>query len=133
MRLKAYVVEDNPTVRASLVGALRELAGIQAVGETGTASEAIAWLTDPGHEWDLAIVDLLLDPGGNGLDVLRACRLRNPGQKMVVLTGTASALVRHMCESLGGDGVFDKAMETDALLEWCAALARSQPDAGPPP
>jgi CheY-like chemotaxis protein len=125
--LKAYVVEDNPAIRASLVEALAELAGIGTVGETGSAAQAIAWLSDSDNPWDLAIVDLLLDPGGSGLDVLRACRLRQPHQKMVVLTATASALVRHMCESLGSDGVFDKAMETEALLEWCTALGHAPP------
>jgi two-component system OmpR family response regulator len=126
LQFKAYVVEDNPAICASLVAALEELAGIQVVGTTGSAQRAAAWLTDPSHAWDLAIVDLLLEPGGTGLDVLRACRLRNADQKMVVLTATASDLVRHMCQSLGSDGVFDKAMETEILLQWCAALADGQ-------
>jgi two-component system OmpR family response regulator len=123
LQFKAFVVEDNPAICASLVSALEELAGLQVVGTTGSAPQAVAWLTDPGNAWDLAIVDLLLEPGGTGLDVLRACRLRNAGQKMVVLTATASDLVRHMCESLGSDGVFDKATETETLLQWCATLS----------
>lgn len=127
------MVEDNPAIRASLVAALEELAGMQVVGTTGSAPDAVAWLTDANNAWDLAIVDLLLEPGGTGLDVLRGCRLRNPEQKMVVLTATASDLVRHMCASLGSDGVFDKAMETEVLLQWCATLtgrAASSPASG---
>lgn len=124
MALKAFVVEDNPAIRRSLVEALAELAGIETAGSAGTEKAAVAWLTDPAHEWDLAIIDLVLEPGGgSGFGVLRALRDRSPLRKMVVLTGTASREVRQQCELLGGDGVFDKSMETEALIAWCIALA----------
>jgi CheY-like chemotaxis protein len=50
---------------------------------------------------------------------------RKPGRKMVVLTGTANPEVRRQCEALGGDGVFDKSIETDALIDYCLALSRA--------
>ena len=125
MPLKAYVVEDNQAIRESLVESLEELAGIAAAGGTGREPEAIAWLCDPAHAWDLAIVDLLLEAGGNGLRVLAALRGRGLHQKVVVLTGTASPEVRRQCEALGCDAVFDKSMEAEALLEFCAALPRA--------
>jgi hypothetical protein len=42
-----------------------------------------------------------------------------------VLTGAANPEVRRKCEELGGDGVFDKSIETDALMDYCVALART--------
>jgi hypothetical protein len=42
-----------------------------------------------------------------------------------VLTGTANPEVRRRCEAIGADGVFDKAMETEAMLDWCVKLARA--------
>lgn len=125
MGLKAFVVEDNVSIRESLVEALAELAGIETAGVASSEKAAIAWLTDAGNEWDIAIVDLILEPGGSGFGVLRALRDRRPGRKMVVLTGTAHPDVRRQCEALGSDGVFDKAIETDALLDYCAGLSRS--------
>ena len=123
MALRAFVVEDNPAILRRLVEALDELAGVETRGSASTEKAAIAWLTDSANEWDLAIVDLVLVPGGgSGFGVLRALRDRPPSRKMVVLTGTASADVRRQCEALGGDGVFDKSMETEALIEWCIAL-----------
>ena len=127
MPLKAFVVEDHLSIRESLVEALAEMAGVETLGVASDAKTAIAWLTDPSREWDIAIVDLLLEPGGNGLDVLRACRGREPGRKVGVRTGTADPNVRRECEALGSDGVFDKAMETDALIDWCRAQAPGQP------
>ncbi len=125
MALRAFVVEDNPAIRESLVEALAELVGAVTTGTATSEKAAVAWLADPAHEWDIAIVDLMLDPG-SGLGVLRACANRKPAQKVVVLTGTASNDVRGQCEALGSDRVFDKAIETDLLLDYCMERAAQQ-------
>ena len=131
MTLKAFVVEDNVSIRESLIEALRELAGIDTTGIAGSEKAAVAWLANAANQWDIAIVDLLLEPGGSGLGVLRACRDRKPGRKVVVLTATANPEVRRHCEELGCDGVFDKSMEIDALMDYCLELARSAQDGAP--
>jgi DNA-binding NarL/FixJ family response regulator len=124
LALNAFVVEDNVSIRESLVEALAELAGIVTSGVAGNEKAAVAWLTNPDNVWDLAIVDLILEPGGSGFGVLNALKSRKPHQKMVVLTGTANPDVRRQCEALGGDGVFDKSIETDALMDYCLRLAQ---------
>lgn len=128
MTLKSFVVEDNVWIRESLIEALRDLTGIETEGFAGSEKEAIAWLTDASNPWDLAIVDLILEPGGSGFGVLRACSGRKPDQKVVVLTATANPDVRRQCEALGSDRVFDKSMETDALIEYCLSLTRATRD-----
>ena len=126
MALKAFLVEDQPAVRDSLAEALSELAAIELAGSVPDQKSAIAWLRDPAHHWDIAIVDLVLEPGaGSGFGVLQALRDRPATRKMVVLTGSADPQVRRHCEQMGADGVFDKAMETDAMLDYCAALSRA--------
>jgi DNA-binding NarL/FixJ family response regulator len=125
LALKAYVVEDNPAIRDSLLEALAELGGIESAGSSGSEKLAVAWLRDAANHWDIAVVDLLLEPGGSGFGVLQAMRDRDPVRKMVVLTGTAAPEVRRRCEAMGADGVFDKAMETEAMLDYCVALARA--------
>jgi DNA-binding NarL/FixJ family response regulator len=130
LALRGFVVEDNASIRDSLIEALAELGGVETAGTAATEKAAVAWLTDPANAWDIAIVDLVLVPGGgSGFGVLRSLRDRKPSQKVVVLTGTASIDVRRQCEALGGDGVFDKSMETEALLDYCVALDRERPDA----
>lgn len=126
MTLNAFVVEDKVSLRESLIEALAELAGITTCGVAGSEKAAVAWLTDGANDWDLAIVDLILEPGGNGFGVLNACRNRKPGQKVIVLTGTANVNVRRQCEALGSDRVFDKSMETDALIGYCVELAQAK-------
>jgi two-component system OmpR family response regulator len=91
VRLKTYIVEDNPTIRENLIGTLEELARIDAVGTAETENEGKAWLTENSGDWDLAIVDLFLKQG-SGLGVLAACRDRpSPGRKVVVLSNYATA------------------------------------------
>jgi DNA-binding NarL/FixJ family response regulator len=126
LALKAFIVEDQPQVRQSLLEALDELAAIEAAGWAADERSAIAWLRNPEHHWDIAVVDLVLEPGGgSGFGVLQALRDRPVTKKMVVLTGTANPQVRRRCEDMGADGVFDKAMETEAMLDYCAALSRA--------
>jgi two-component system OmpR family response regulator len=124
--LKAFLVEDQASIRESLSEALGELGRIEMVGWAATEKAAIAWLRDPAHAWDIAIVDLVLEAGGgSGFGVLLALRNRASTQKMVVLTGSADPQVRRHCQEMGADGVFDKAMETEAMLDYCVALARA--------
>jgi two-component system OmpR family response regulator len=123
LTVKAFVVEDNAAIRESLIETLAELTGIVTEGVASNEKAAVAWLTDQANAWDLAVVDLVLEPGGSGLGVLNALRGRQPGQKMIVLTGTASIEVRRQCEKLGADRVFDKSIETEALIDYCRGLA----------
>lgn len=118
MRLKTYIVEDNPTIRENLIGTLEELACIIAVGTAETENDGKAWLNDNRQEWDLAIVDLFLKQG-SGLGVLAACRDRPSRQKVVVLSNYATADIRQRCAQLGVDAVFDKSNEIDALVDYC--------------
>ena len=127
MQLRTYIVEDNATIRENLVGALEELASIEPLGWAETEAEAKAWLQQHAHAWDLAIVDLFLKQG-SGLGVLEACRSREQGQRVVVLSNYATADMRQRCLELGADAVFDKSNEIDALVEYCVAASdASQP------
>lgn len=118
MRLKTYIVEDNPTIRENLIDTLEELAGVTTVGTAETENESKAWLAENHDEWDLAIVDLFLKQG-SGLGVLAACRDRPSRQKVVVLSNYATVDIRQRCAQLGVDAVFDKSNEIDALVDYC--------------
>ena len=118
MRLKTYIVEDNPTIRENLIDTLEELAGVTIVGTAEAENESKDWLTENRDEWDLAIVDLFLKQG-SGLGVLAACQDRPSRQKVVVLSNYATVDIRQRCAQLGVDAVFDKSNEIDALVDYC--------------
>ena len=118
VRLKTYLVEDNPTIRDNLIATLDELVGIETIATSDSENEAKAWLLENPDEWDLAILDLFLKQG-SGLGVLAACRDRKTSQKVVVLSNYATTDIRNRCAQLGVDAVFDKSNEIDALVEFC--------------
>ena len=118
VRLKTYIVEDNPTICENLIGTLEELACVVAVGTAETEDDGKTWLNVNSQGWDLAIVDLFLKQG-SGLGVLAACQNRSARQKMVVLSNYATDDIRRRCTQLGVDAVFDKSNEIDALVDYC--------------
>ena len=120
MKFRAYIVEDSPTIRENLIETLQELALVEPVGSADTENEGKRWLAQNDAYWDLAIIDLFLKEG-SGLNILEACRLRRPSQKMVVLSNHATSDVRWRCAQLGADAVFDKSTEIDALVDYCVA------------
>ena len=88
---------------------------------TGVQTCALPILTNHSANWDLAIVDLFLKQG-SGLGVLKACRERNPEQKVVVLTNYATPDIRVRCHQLGVDAVFDKSNDIEALIDFCLEM-----------
>ena len=119
--VRAYFVEDNPTIRENLIATLEELGGVAPIGYAETEQQGSEWLTNHSANWDLAIVDLFLKQG-SGLGVLQACRERNPEQKVVVLTNYATPDIRVRCHQLGVDAVFDKSNEIEALIDFCLEM-----------
>ncbi|MCJ7800669.1 MAG: response regulator [Polaromonas sp.] len=123
MKMRTYLVEDNPTIRDNLISTLEELAPVETVGTSDTEKESAAWLTGHGTQWDLAIVDLFLKDG-SGLGVIQACRFRTSRQKMVVFSNYATREVRSRCAQLGVDAVFDKSTEIEDLLAYCVTQSQ---------
>ena len=118
MALRAYIVEDSPTIRDNLIETLQELAEVQPVGLADTENEGKKWLAAHPDDWDVAVVDLFLKQG-SGLRIVEACRQRRRGQKVIVLSNHATSDMRRRCAQLGADAVFDKSTEIDALLDYC--------------
>lgn len=121
-----YLVEDNEALRTSLIAMLREFAGLEVSGSSGTEQEATDWLQAHGQQWRLAVVDLFLLQG-SGLGVVSGFRQRQPWQKMVVLTNYATPDIRRRSLALGADAVFDKGRELDEFLAYCGRHAGCPP------
>lgn len=118
MKMRTYLVEDNPTIRENLISTLEELAPVKTIGTAESEEEGVKWLTHNKNLWDLAIVDLFLK-GGSGLGIVEACQNRRRLQKMVVFSNYATKEMRSRCAQLGVDAVFDKSTEIEALVTYC--------------
>ncbi|WP_372825122.1 response regulator [Polaromonas sp.] len=120
MPLITYLVEDNQTIVENLIETLEEIASVNVVGHAATEADATRWLSVHDGHWQLAVVDMFLQEG-SGLGVLAGCRLREPYQKVVVLTNYATDDMRRRSRELGADAVFDKSNQLDEFFAYCIA------------
>ncbi|MBS0452724.1 MAG: response regulator [Proteobacteria bacterium] len=120
MPLITILVEDNQTIRDSLIPTLAELGGMKVVATADTAATALAALQEYRNTWQVAVVDLFLREG-SGLTVVRACQRRLEFQHVLVLTNYATSEMRKRCLALGADGVFDKSTELEMFFAQCNA------------
>ena len=110
---RVVLVEDNTTIRETLVPALQELAGARVVAMADGAQEALATLRQV--PWYVLVLDMFLR-AGPGLEVLAQLPGELAGRKVYVLTNYATADLRKACVRLGADAVFDKSTELDEFF-----------------
>ncbi len=128
VELRVFLVEDLQRMRGLLNDLFASIGGFRVVANASTEAEARLWLDDHPGEWDLAIIDLVLDQGA-GMNVIRTCKEQENGGQVVVFSSYASPGVRRHCLELGADAVFGKD-ETEAFIAWCDDLS-SRENAGP--
>ncbi|MES2533834.1 MAG: response regulator [Pseudomonadota bacterium] len=123
MNRATFLVEDNAEVRRGLGLALEEIAGVQVIGAADSEADAVAWLTQAGNPWDLAVVDVDLREG-SGFGVLQSVKARSPAQQVVVLSNHAEPDIRRVCLALGAEQVFHKTLELERFFDFCRAEER---------
>lgn len=128
MELRVFLVEDLQRMRSLLSDLFASMGGFRVVATASTEAEAKLWLDDHPGDWDLAVIDLVLDQGA-GMNVIRTCKEQPNGGSIVVFSSYASPGVRKHCTDLGADAVFDKS-ETEAFIAWCDNLS-SRENSGP--
>lgn len=122
--LNVFIVDDDRRFIDSLSELLGEHSDIRVAGHAETEDAAVEWLIGNRAEWDLGIVDLALG-AGSGLRVLSACRVRQAGQKIVVLSNHLNSAMRRRCTLLGADAAFAKDADIEAILRYCRDVCAS--------
>jgi DNA-binding NarL/FixJ family response regulator len=120
VELRVFLVEDLQRMRGLLSDLFASIGGFKVVAMTSTEAEAKLWLEENPGEWDLAVIDLVLDQGA-GMNVIRACKAQPNGGRIVVFSSYATPGVRQHCMELGADAIFDKS-ETERFIAWCDDL-----------
>jgi two-component system response regulator DevR len=81
--IRVFLLDDHEVVRQGLKALLEGAGGIEVVGESGSAVEAIARI--PAAKPDVAVLDARL-PDGNGVEVCRAIRSVDESIQALILT-----------------------------------------------
>jgi DNA-binding NarL/FixJ family response regulator len=75
------------------------------VATAASGEDAIAYLED--HPCDLIVMDMIMDPGMDGLDTYRRIIARHPGQKAIIASGFSETKRVREAQELGA-GVYVK-------------------------
>jgi DNA-binding NarL/FixJ family response regulator len=129
--VRVFLVEDMVHVQGIVTDLLAGLGDFRLASASATEAEAKLWLTEHPGDWDLAVIDLVLDQG-SGMGVLPQARTsaREHGGKVVVFSDYASDGIRDHCLRLGADAVFLKS-QMQEFMEYCAELGGLEAAATP--
>lgn len=121
--MKVFIADDSPAVVERLVDLLKEVEGVQFVGQAGDVAEAVRCIRKVRP--DALILDLQM-PGGSGLDVLRPIRAEFPHLQVLICTNYPYAQYREECLGAGANFFLDKSVDFDkipAILRELVAIA----------
>lgn len=130
MAVEVFLVEDQQQMQSVLADLLRSIGDFRIVGHASTEAEALAWLDQHRGEWQLAVIDLVLDQG-SGISVIVRARLRGGNAKVVVLSSFVSPGIRRHCLKLGADAAFQKDQDMQEFIGFCADLVPPREQAAP--
>jgi len=118
-----YIVDDSQPVRARLAHLLASMDGVTVVGESGSASEAIAGILRARP--DSVLIDLNL-MGSTGIDVMRKVRPQAPEVVFIVLTNHFESQYRDACFDAGARYFLDKSRDLEKVPGVIAEIAATR-------
>lgn len=121
MKTRVVLVDDHRVVRQGLRNLLESYPDLQVVGSASSGEEALANLA----EWspNVAVVDLLMPGGIDGLETTRRIRRASPGTQVVVLTAYADDARVVAALRMGAIGYVRKDAEPEILRDAVRAVA----------
>jgi two-component system, OmpR family, response regulator len=120
MTIRVFLVEDFRNMEELVSELLSSLGGMELVGSAATEAEAKLWLDENPGEWDVTLVDLVLQVG-SGLDVIARAKRTSPSGLVAVFSSFVSPAVDDHCIRLGADIVCHKE-HPETLVKWLVDL-----------
>jgi two-component system response regulator NreC len=112
--VRVLVVDDHAVVRAGLRLLLDAAPGIEAVGEAGSAREAIFENRSLGP--DVVLMDLVM-PGDNGIEATRKLLKETPGLRVLILSMQDDPMYVRESFSAGASGYILKEAADNELVQ----------------
>ena len=126
---RILVVEDHHEVRRMLRAGLETLGSDIKVLDVPSGEEAMLVISR--QPVDIMVIDVRL-PGISGLELLERAQAKNPGLKLILITGVIDPQVRQQVSQAGAEAFFFKPLEMPdflAAVERCLGLGHSAPAA----
>lgn len=112
--LRVFIADDSPVLRERLLELLREIEGVEVVGQAKNGVEAsnLIWALQP----DVVILDIRME-GGNGIDALKTIKKYESAPVVMIFTNYPTHQYKQRCLEGGADFFFDKSTEFEDLME----------------
>jgi two-component system, NarL family, response regulator DevR len=120
---RVFLVDDHEIVRAGLRELLEATGELTVVGEASTAAEANRRI--PAARPDVTVIDVRL-PDGNGIEVCREARSRNPGFRCLMLTSFSDDEALFDAIMAGASGYMLKDARAAEIVEAVRRVAAGQ-------
>jgi DNA-binding NarL/FixJ family response regulator len=104
---RVFLVEDSRNMQSALADLLDSLGGFVVAGQELGETQATAWSEQHAKDWDVAIVDLVLE-NGSGFHLFQRLLRENPKGRVVVFSEYATPVLKQKCLALGAHAVFRK-------------------------
>jgi DNA-binding NarL/FixJ family response regulator len=111
--MKVFLVDDSVIILEKLSSMLSDIDGVSIAGQARSADDAIQSIVK--LKPDAVILDIRLNLGGNGMDVLMRIKNENPAPTVIMLTNYPYPQYREKCMALGADYFFDKVTEIEKI------------------
>jgi len=126
MKKHILIIDDQHEVRRMLRAGIETLDPEYKVLDLPSAEESLVVISV--QPVDLLITDIGL-PGISGLELMQKVRKRNPGLKLILITGLPDPVVRQQVADAGAEAYFMKPVPMAAFLE---AVQNALKEAGVP-
>jgi DNA-binding NarL/FixJ family response regulator len=123
--MKVFLVDDSAIVLEKLAAMLSGIDGVEIAGQALNARDAIQSIVKLNP--DVVILDIRLNDGGNGMDVLKRIKKEIPSPIVIMLTNYPYPQYREKCQALGADYFFDKVTEIEKIYDTFKQLLRDKP------
>ena len=118
--MKIVIVDDSIVIRQRLVRQLREMDGIEVVGEADDVPVARKLVEK--LKPDVAVLDIRM-PSGSGADLVQELKQLKPAPTVIMLTNYPYPENRKKCMDLGADFFFDKSTEFQEVVGVLRSMA----------
>ena len=121
--IRLFLLDDHEIVRRGFADLLASTPDIEVVGEAATVAQALARI--PACRPDVAVLDARL-PDGNGIDVCREVRSRDPAIRCLILTSYDDDEALFAAVMAGASGYLLKQVRSASLTEAIRTVAAGQ-------
>jgi len=124
--MKVFLVDDSVIVLEKLAAVISAIDGAEIAGQALNEHDAIQSIVK--LKPDVVILDIRLNGGGNGMNVLKRIKKEIPPPIVIMLTNYPYPQYRKKCEELGADYFLDKVAEIEKIPNLIEELAKDIPE-----